>query len=91
MAIDATSETAIFERIVLPREPLLSPDAARSILALDFDPEDRKRLEELAEKARQGTLSHEESQEIDHYERVGHYLSILHAKARSSLGDMKKS
>lgn len=39
-------------------------------------------MEELAEKARQGTLAVDEQQEIVDYERVGHYLAILQSKAR---------
>jgi hypothetical protein len=87
MSLDTTTETAIFERIVLPGEPALGGPAAQSILALDFSPEDRKRMDELAQKARQAALSEAEQREIESYERVGHYLSILQSKARLSLGD----
>jgi hypothetical protein len=86
MSIESTSETAIFERLVLPSEPGLSQEAARSLLAVGFSPEDTKRLHALAEKARQGTLTPDEQQEIDNYERVGHYLAILQSKARMALG-----
>jgi hypothetical protein len=85
MSTDAFTETAIFERIVLPNEPPLSEQAAKSILAIGFSPEDRRQMELLAEKARQGTLTPDESEDIDNFERVGHYLSILHAKARMAL------
>lgn len=80
-----TSETAIFERIVLPNDPGLSEQAARSILAMGFSPEDRERMQALADKAKFGQLTADEQQEIDNYERVGHYLSILQSKARCSL------
>ncbi|HEV2969437.1 MAG TPA: hypothetical protein VGY55_05545 [Pirellulales bacterium] len=85
MATDATSETAIFERIVLPGEPRLSEQAAKSILAISFGADDRDRLKVLAEKARHGTLTPEEQLSIDNYERVGHYLAILQSKARLAL------
>ena len=42
-------------------------------------------MEELAEKARQGSLASEEQIEIENYERVGHFLSLLQSKARASL------
>ena len=42
-------------------------------------------MEQLAEKAREGTLTSEEQAEIDCYERVGHFLSLLRSKARISL------
>ena len=85
MSIDTTTETAIFERIVLPGEPALGKQAARSLLALEFGLKDRQRMEELAEKARLATLTAEEQQEIANYERVGHYLAILQSKARRTL------
>ena len=85
MAIDSTSETAIIEWIVLPADQGQSEEAARSILALDFCPEDQERMRVLADKVKQATLTPEEEQEIDNYERVGHYLSILQSKALGAL------
>ncbi len=87
MSIESTSETAIFERLVLPSEPGLSQEAARSLLAVGFSAEDTQRMHVLAEKARQGTLTADERREIDNYERVGHYLAILQSKARMALRD----
>jgi hypothetical protein len=81
----ASSELAILSRILEPEEPTLSPDAARSLLSLDFRPQDRARMQELAAKARDGTLSPEEHLEIDNYEKVGHVLSLMKAKAKVSL------
>jgi hypothetical protein len=85
MSIESTSETAIFERIVLPATLGLSEEAARSLLAMGFSAEDTARSHVLAEKARQGTLTPDEQREIENYERVGHYLAILQSKARMAL------
>lgn len=85
MATTATNETAIFERIVLPNQPGFTEQAARSILAMEFGPEDRERMQTLADKAKSGELTSDEQQETDAYERVGHYLSILQSKARLAL------
>ena len=85
MSIDSSSETAIFERIVLPADPSFSDQTAKLILALDFAPADRIHMQELAEKARRGILSPTEEREIESYERVGHYLAILQSKARLHL------
>ncbi len=85
MSIESTSETAIFERLVLPSEPKLSHDAAHSSLALGFSPEDTERMHVLLEKARQGSLTADEQREMENYERVGHYLAILQSKARMAL------
>lgn len=91
MATIETSETAIFERLVLPNDPDLSEQAARSILAMAFSAEDRERMQQLADKAQAGQLSPDEQQMIDNYERVGHYLSILQSKARLALKDATSS
>jgi hypothetical protein len=42
-------------------------------------------MQELAAKARAGTLSPAEQIEIDNYEKVGHVLSLMKAKAKVSL------
>ena len=91
MSLNATSESAIFERIVLPSEPGLSEQAAQSILAMQFGPEDRERMQVLADKAKEGSLTPDEEKEIENYERVGHYLAILQSKARIALKSATKS
>ena len=64
MSSPTTSETAIFERIVLPSQPGLHEEAARSILAMQFSPEDRQRMQLLADKAKSGALSPDDEQEV---------------------------
>ena len=80
-----TAEAEIFSRIFEPEKPNLSGAAARSILRLDFKASDRERMNELADKARQGALSPAEDQELDDFIRVGHLLAIMQSKARQSL------
>ena len=79
------NEAEILSRVIAPEAPTLPPDAAKILLSFDFPKEDRVRMEQLAEKAREGTLTPEEQAEIDCYERVGHFLSLLRSKARISL------
>jgi hypothetical protein len=81
----ATNEVAILSRVLEPDEVPLSPEAARSILALKFRPRDRARMRELSAKAREGTLTPDEKTEIDSYEKVGHLLSLLKARAKVAL------
>jgi hypothetical protein len=80
-----STEYAIWSRLLQPGKPTFSPAVARAVLALDFPPEDKARLRELAAKAREGTLTPEEQEQIDSYGRVGSVLSILKSKARVSL------
>jgi hypothetical protein len=79
------SEAAIFSRVLEPEKPMLSPDAARSILALDFTAADRDRMNQLSAKARGGELTADENEELDNYLRVGDLLAIMQSKARRSL------
>jgi hypothetical protein len=51
---------AIWGRIAKPDQATLTPELARAILKLDFDPEDQRRVDELSAKARKGTLTPEE-------------------------------
>jgi len=81
----ANTEAEILSRIIAPGKPELPVQTAEAILALEFPGEDRERLDQLAEKAREGTLTGEEPLEIDAYERVGSFLSPLQSKARNSL------
>ncbi len=85
MSIDSSSETAIFQRLVLPSEPAVSRDVARSLLSLEFAREDLDRMHALSETAKSGSLTPDESHELENYERVGHYLAILQSKARVAL------
>jgi len=81
----ASGEAAIWARLIDPESNGLSPEAARSLLAITFGAEDRARMNELAEKNRAGQLADEERQELEGYVRVGDVLSLLHLKARKSL------
>jgi hypothetical protein len=80
-----TSEVSILNRILRPKTPTFSPEAAREILTLDFDQADKDRMRELSAKARAGTLTAEEDTEAGKYELIGHLLNIMQSKARRSL------
>ena len=85
VSTNRTSEAALWNRLLDPVDPELSPDVARYILTLSFPQPDIDRMSELAEKARQGSLAIEEHIELDNYERVGHVLSLMKSKARKAL------
>ena len=84
-SLTSNNEAEILSRIIAPREPNFPSDTAKIILTFDFGKEDRDRMNQLAEKAREGILTDEEQAEIDGYERVGYFLSLLRSKARLSL------
>jgi hypothetical protein len=78
-------EVAILDRLLEPERPSLDPGVARAILTIEFQEADLARMNELAEKAREGKLTSEEQGELDSYERVGTFLSLFKSKARKSL------
>ena len=85
LSVTTSPEADILNRLLRPDQPTLTPEAARSILAIEFPAEDRERMNDLAAKAREGTLTPEERAWIEGYERVGNFLSLMKSKARLSL------
>jgi hypothetical protein len=85
------TEGALWDRIFQPMGEALSVAAARNILQLEFPPEDKERMQELAAKARDGALSAAEQEVIRNYERVGNLLGIIKAKARQRLKGAARS
>lgn len=78
-------EAAILSRLIQPERADLSPEAAQSILKIDFDDQDRARMHELSVKAQGGMLTDAEHAEVESYRRVGRLLDLMRSKARRSL------
>jgi hypothetical protein len=76
---------AIWGRVLQPGGKALSLETARSLLRLAFAPEDKDRMRELAAKARDGSLTAAEQEDIRIYERVGNLLALMKARARQRL------
>jgi hypothetical protein len=81
----STIESAILTRVVLPESAPFTPALAQSVLSMEFTEGDRLRMTELSQKAQVGSLTPEEQAELDSYERVGCFLSLIKSKARRSL------
>jgi hypothetical protein len=75
----------ILVRIVKPDDGSLSPGLARHFLGLAFTDAERARIDDLSGKARVGTLTKDESSELDSLVLLSHWIGILQAKARISL------
>jgi hypothetical protein len=63
----------------------LTVPLANSILSLEFDDSDARRIAELNAKANEGTLSEAENAELEAYVNVGDLLALWHSKARRVL------
>jgi hypothetical protein len=79
------TEADILTRVVAPDKGTLTATQARAILDLRFDAVAIHRIDELAEKNRQGAITDAERGELEKYVRVGTLLNLWHAKAQLSL------
>jgi hypothetical protein len=55
------------------------------IVAFRLSPESQSRLDELLEKNRDGSLTDEDSAELDEFERVEHVVRLLKARVLQKL------
>jgi hypothetical protein len=79
------TEADILNQVIAPDQATLPEASARSILTLRFNKQAVDRMNELAERNRQGELAEAERAELEKYQRVGNFLNLLQAKARLSL------
>ena len=79
-------DPAAFDRATEPVLRILSCDQARKIIDFHGDEELQRRIEELAEKANEGELTHEERAEYEGYVEANSFIAVLQAKARRLLG-----
>ncbi len=80
-----TTEGAIWNRLLQPGSATLTVQAARYFLRLAFPAADKQRMRELAAKAREGSLTAGDEEELREYERVGNLLALMKSKARQRL------
>jgi hypothetical protein len=79
------TRSTILEKVIQPSRGNLSAELARYLLTLDFPEADHARYQQLAEKAQSGTLTEQEIAELDDFLSVNDFLTIIQAKAQSSL------
>lgn len=75
----------ILNRLIRPERGDFSATTARAILKIQFEQADHDRMRVLSQKANAGTLTSDEQEELDDYERVGYLIDLLHSKARRAL------
>lgn len=89
--MSAPDQTSILDRVLEPVADCLTRDVAAKLVALRADTETQARVDELADKANEGTLSAEERAEYDRYREAFHFVTILQAKARKLLTEQPTS
>jgi len=82
--VTPNTEAAILSRLIQAKETI-SREVAEYLLSIDFEPGDIERMNLLSERSREGTLTAEETVELDSYLHVGSLLSIMQSKARRRL------
>ena len=68
-----------------PSEPELARHAAKRVLDVRVDDATQQRIDALADKCTEGTLSADEHAEYQHYVSLFNHLTLLQAKARTLL------
>lgn len=76
------SPIAILGRLFDPERLDLSPEAATSLLKLEFEQRDRDRMHELLVKNQADALTSDERAELESYRQVACILDLIQAKAR---------
>jgi len=81
----STKHSEIWERIIEPNKAHLARSQAKAILEMKFQARDVARMNSLARRSNNGTLTPSQRVELENYVQIGHVLTILHSKARSAL------
>ncbi len=76
---------SIWDRLLSSGPRAIPAEASRYLLQLGLGEGDRTRMEDLAERCQNGTLTQEERAELDAYSHAAAFLTILQSKARSSI------
>ncbi|MEK7270742.1 MAG: hypothetical protein AAB215_07380 [Planctomycetota bacterium] len=76
-------DTSVLDRFLDPVGRCLTPEVARRLVELRADPAAQARLDELADKCTEGTLTPEEKDQYETYVKAIDFISVLQAKART--------
>jgi hypothetical protein len=85
MAATKLKTSSFIDRLVQPLVECLTVEGAKRLLSIKADPQLRSRMEELAEKSTEGTLTASERQEYTSYVSFGTFIAILKSEARQLL------
>ena len=75
-------------RLLEPVGRCLTPEVARRLIELRANPAMQERLDDLADKSTEGTLTEDERAEYQTYVHAIDFIAILQAQSRSLLTDI---
>jgi hypothetical protein len=79
------STTELVDKVFDPFMECLTPDVAQRIAALRAKPEVQKRVDDLADRANQGSLTADERAEYERFLSLYRMITFLQSKARQYL------
>jgi hypothetical protein len=82
-----TTSPSVLDRLIGPLGECLTPESARRVLALKADAEFQSRVEHLAARCSEGTLTVDERAEYGDYVSFSTFVAILKSKARQLLAN----
>lgn len=86
MSLTATSRNQqVLDRFLNPVRDILTPEVAQAIADLRADQETQDRIEDLADRHREGRLDADELAEYESLVNGANLIAVLQAKARSVL------
>ena len=83
--LSPNTEAAILARVLESDPSPITPEIARYLLSMQLPLKDRERVDELSAKARAGSLTEAETNELGSYLHVGSLLAVMQSKARRLL------
>ena len=81
----STAASSILDRVIEPAANLMTPEVARWLLALRAGPELQARVDELADKNTEGTITPDELAEYDEYLSFAGIVAALQPRAKALL------
>ena len=83
--LELDEQSSVLERVLDPLTQCFTPEVARRIASMRADRSTQQRLDELAERSAEGSLTPAESEEYRAYVEALDLVGILQAKARAVL------
>jgi hypothetical protein len=77
--------STLLDRMLDPIARAFTPESARELLEVRADEETQRRIDELADKCNEGTLTTDERAEYQRYVSWFNLMTLLQAKARTYL------
>jgi hypothetical protein len=86
-----TLDVPVLDRLLDPVGRILTPEVARGLVRLRFDPKAQTHIKKLARKCNEGRLSDVERREYETYVYAIDFIAILQAKAHNVLKGLKEA